>query len=83
MQNIAMNIGFSETAFVKQITGNTNSSRFFYPKIIIKKIFPIKIIRAPTVLLGEPTNNIGVPIKNIGSPIKTIGEPTKNIGAPT
>lgn len=35
MQNIAMEIGFSETAFIKQITGNTYSIRFFTPKIEI------------------------------------------------
>lgn len=35
MQNIAMEIGFSETAFLKQITGNTYSIRFFTPKIEI------------------------------------------------
>lgn len=32
MQNIAAEIGFSETAFIKQITGNTYSIRFFSPK---------------------------------------------------
>lgn len=32
MQNIATEIGFSETAFIKQITGNTYSIRFFSPK---------------------------------------------------
>lgn len=32
MQNIAMEIGFSETAFVKKISGNTYSIKFFTPK---------------------------------------------------
>jgi len=32
MQKIATEIGFSETAFIKQITGNTYSIRFFTPK---------------------------------------------------
>jgi PhzF family phenazine biosynthesis protein len=32
MQSIATEIGFSETAFIKQITGNTYSIRFFSPK---------------------------------------------------
>lgn len=32
MQNIAAEIGFSETAFIKQITGNTYNIRFFSPK---------------------------------------------------
>ncbi len=35
MQSIATEIGFSETAFIKQITGNTYSIRFFTPKIEI------------------------------------------------
>ena len=35
MQKIATEIGFSETAFVKQITDNTYSIRFFTPKIEI------------------------------------------------
>lgn len=35
MQKIAMEIGFSETAFIRQITGNTYSIRFFTPKIEI------------------------------------------------
>ena len=35
MQKIATEIGFSETAFVKQITDNTSSIRFFTPKIEI------------------------------------------------
>ncbi len=35
MQQIAAEIGFSETAFVKQITDNTYSIRFFTPKIEI------------------------------------------------
>ncbi len=35
MQNIASEIGFSETAFIKQITDNTYSIRFFTPKIEI------------------------------------------------
>src|SRR6188768_3695624 len=32
MQNIATEIGFSETAFIKKIAGNTYSIRFFTPK---------------------------------------------------
>src|SRR4030095_7617552 len=32
MQDIATEIGFSETAFIKKITGNTYSIRFFTPK---------------------------------------------------
>ncbi|MBK6861316.1 MAG: PhzF family phenazine biosynthesis protein [Saprospiraceae bacterium] len=32
MQNIATEIGFSETAFIKQLQGNTYSIRFFTPK---------------------------------------------------
>lgn len=32
MQNIATEIGFSETAFVKKISGNTYSIKFFTPK---------------------------------------------------
>jgi PhzF family phenazine biosynthesis protein len=35
MQKIATEIGFSETAFIKQIEGNTYSIRFFTPKIEI------------------------------------------------
>jgi PhzF family phenazine biosynthesis protein len=35
MQKIATEIGFSETAFIKQITDNTYSIRFFTPKIEI------------------------------------------------
>lgn len=35
MQKIAAEIGFSETAFIKQITSNTYSIRFFTPKIEI------------------------------------------------
>src|SRR5882672_5189439 len=35
MQNIATEIAFSETAFIKQITDNTYSIRFFTPKIEI------------------------------------------------
>ena len=35
MQKIATEIGFSETAFIKQITENTYSIRFFTPKIEI------------------------------------------------
>jgi PhzF family phenazine biosynthesis protein len=35
MQKIATEIGFSETAFIKQIAGNTYSIRFFTPKIEI------------------------------------------------
>lgn len=35
MQSIASEIGFSETAFIKQITDNTYSIRFFTPKIEI------------------------------------------------
>ncbi len=35
MQNIAIEIGFSETAFIKQIINNTYSIRFFTPKIEI------------------------------------------------
>ena len=35
MQKIATEIGFSETAFIKQITGNTYDIRFFSPKIEI------------------------------------------------
>ena len=35
MQNIAAEIGFSETAFIKQISGNSYSIRFFTPKIEI------------------------------------------------
>jgi PhzF family phenazine biosynthesis protein len=35
MQSIATEIGFSETAFIKQIAGNTYSIRFFTPKIEI------------------------------------------------
>ena len=35
MQSIATEIGFSETAFIKQITGNAYSIRFFTPKIEI------------------------------------------------
>ena len=35
MQSIATEIGFSETAFIKQITDNTYSIRFFTPKIEI------------------------------------------------
>lgn len=34
MQSIASEIGFSETAFIKQITGNTYSIRFFTPKVV-------------------------------------------------
>lgn len=33
MQSIATEIGFSETAFIKQIKDNTYSIRFFTPKI--------------------------------------------------
>ena len=32
MQNIAIEIGFSETAFIKQISDNIYSIRFFSPK---------------------------------------------------
>jgi PhzF family phenazine biosynthesis protein len=32
MQNIATEIGFSETAFIKKINGNIYSIRFFTPK---------------------------------------------------
>ena len=32
MQNIATEIGFSETAFIKKISGNRYSIRFFTPK---------------------------------------------------
>jgi len=35
MQSIASEIGFSETAFIKQIIDNTYSIRFFTPKIEI------------------------------------------------
>ena len=35
MQSIATEIGFSETAFIKQISNNTYSIRFFTPKIEI------------------------------------------------
>src|SRR5436190_2441740 len=35
MQSIATEIGFSETAFIKQIINNTYSIRFFTPKIEI------------------------------------------------
>lgn len=35
MQKIATEIGFSETAFIKQITNNTYSIRFFTPKLEI------------------------------------------------
>ena len=35
MQKIATEIGFSETAFIQQITGNTYSIRFFTPKMEI------------------------------------------------
>ena len=35
MQSIATEIGFSETAFIKQIAGNIYSIRFFTPKIEI------------------------------------------------
>jgi PhzF family phenazine biosynthesis protein len=35
MQSIATEIGFSETAFIKQISDNTYSIRFFTPKIEI------------------------------------------------
>jgi PhzF family phenazine biosynthesis protein len=35
MQSIATEIGFSETAFIRQITGNTYSIKFFTPKIEI------------------------------------------------
>ena len=35
MQKIATEIGFSETAFIKQITDNIYSIRFFTPKIEI------------------------------------------------
>lgn len=35
MQSIATEIGFSETAFIKQITGNIYNIRFFTPKIEI------------------------------------------------
>ncbi len=35
MQKIATEIGFSETAFIKQITGNAYSIRFFTPKMEI------------------------------------------------
>ena len=32
MQSIATEIGFSETAFIKKISGNTYSIRFYTPK---------------------------------------------------
>ena len=32
MQNIATEIGFSETAFIKKISGNTYSIRFYTPQ---------------------------------------------------
>jgi PhzF family phenazine biosynthesis protein len=35
MQSVATEIGFSETAFIKQIKGDTYSIRFFTPKIEI------------------------------------------------
>ena len=35
MQSIATEIGFSETAFIRQIKNNTYSIRFFTPKIEI------------------------------------------------
>lgn len=78
MQSIATEIGFSETAFIKQITGNIYSIRFFTPKIEIplcghatlassKIIFDTTSFTSIKFINGD---NIELGIEKIGNKIK-------------
>ena len=78
MQSIASEIGFSETAFIQQITGNTYSIRFFTPKIEIPlcghaTLASSKIIFDTTsfdTIKFINCNNVELPIEKIGTKIK-------------
>ncbi len=78
MQKIATEIGFSETAFIKQITDNTYSIRFFTPKMEIPlcghaTLASSKIIFDTTSFDSIKffnVNHVELPIEKIGSKIK-------------
>jgi len=78
MQKIATEIGFSETAFVKQITDNTYSIRFFTPKIEIPlcghaTLASSKIIFDTTSLNSIKfinCNNVDLLVEKVGNKIK-------------
>ncbi|MBW4361626.1 PhzF family phenazine biosynthesis protein [Flavobacterium taihuense] len=78
MQSIAAEIGFSETAFIKQIKDNTYSIRFFTPKIEIPlcghaTLASSKIIFDTTLfdtIKFINCNNIELFIEKVGTKIK-------------
>ena len=78
MQKIATEIGFSETAFIKQVRDNTYNIRFFTPKIEIPlcghaTLASSKIIFDTTSfenLKFINCNDIELPIEKVGSKIK-------------
>ena len=78
MQSIATEIGFSETAFIKQTTDNTYSIRFFTPKIEIPlcghaTLASSKIIFDKTSLDTIKfinCNNIELIVEKVGTKIK-------------
>ena len=78
MQNIATEIGFSETAFIKQISANSYNIRFFTPKMEISlcghaTLASSKIIFDTTSLssiIFVNINNIELLIEKKGSKIK-------------
>lgn len=78
MQKIATEIGFSETAFVKQIKDNTYSIRFFTPKIEIPLCGHATLASSKILFDTNPfqsikfinCNNIELLIEKIGNQIK-------------
>jgi PhzF family phenazine biosynthesis protein len=78
MQSIGTEIGFSETAFIKQIAGNTYSIRFFTPKIEIPlcghaTLASSKIIFDTTSLESIKfinCNNVELFVEKVGGKIK-------------
>jgi PhzF family phenazine biosynthesis protein len=78
MQSIGTEIGFSETAFIKQIAGNTYSIRFFTPKIEIPlcghaTLASSKIIFDTTSLESIKfinCNNVELFVEKVGDKIK-------------
>ncbi|MCO4291560.1 PhzF family phenazine biosynthesis protein [Solitalea sp. MAHUQ-68] len=78
MQKIAMEIGFSETAFIKHLSDNIYSIRFFTPKIEIPlcghaTLASAKILFETTALNSlkfTNVNNVELPIEKVGGKIK-------------
>lgn len=78
MQKVATEIGFSETAFIRQISGNTYSIRFFTPKMEISLCGHATLASSKIIFDTTPfdritftnCNNVDLLIEKAGTQIK-------------